>query len=43
MQEIVDIEEMFLPGFECEFHGPYDNEFAGTGVSVVILVANKKQ
>jgi hypothetical protein len=28
-----------LPGMNCIWHGPYDNEFAGTGVSVVILVA----
>lgn len=31
-----------LKGFDCEWHGPFDNEFAGTSVSVVILVANKK-
>ena len=30
-----------LKGFHCEWHGPYDNEFAGTSVSVVILVASK--
>ena len=30
-----------LPGFECEWHGPYDNEFAGTSVSVVILKADR--
>lgn len=29
-------------GFECTWHGPYDNEFPGTSVSVVILVADKK-
>lgn len=28
-----------LPGFSHEWHGPYDNQFAGTSVSVVILVA----
>lgn len=28
-----------LPGFSCEWHGPYDNQFSGTSVSVVILVA----
>lgn len=28
-----------LPGLDCQWHGPYDNEFAGTSVSVVILVA----
>lgn len=30
-----------LPGFSKEWHGPFDNEFEGTGVSVVILVANQ--
>ena len=30
-----------LPGFDCRWHGPYDNEFAGTSVSVVILAADK--
>lgn len=30
-----------LPGTTCQWHGPYDNEFAGTSVSVVILVANR--
>jgi hypothetical protein len=29
-----------LPGLTCEWHGPYDNEFAGTSVSVCILVAS---
>lgn len=29
-------------GVRCEWHGPYHNEFAGTSVSVVILVANKE-
>lgn len=28
-----------LAGLDCQWHGPYDNEFAGTSVSVVILVA----
>jgi hypothetical protein len=28
-----------LPGFECAWHGPYENEFPGTSVSVVILKA----
>ena len=28
-----------LPGMVCNWHGPYDNEFAGTSVSVVILEA----
>jgi len=31
-----------LPGWEIEWHGPYDNEFAGTSVSVVIYVASRK-
>lgn len=31
-----------LPGFNHEWHGPYDNEFAGTSVSVVILVATRR-
>lgn len=30
-----------LPGFDCRWHGPYENEFAGTSVSVVILQADK--
>lgn len=30
-----------LPGFDCTWHGPYDNEFPGTSVSVVILVADR--
>jgi hypothetical protein len=30
-----------LPGLACEWHGPYDNEFSGTGVSVVILKATR--
>jgi hypothetical protein len=30
-----------LPGFDCRWHGPYDNEFAGTSVSVVLLAADK--
>lgn len=30
-----------LPVFNKEWHGPFDNEFAGTSVSVVILVANR--
>lgn len=28
-----------LPGWRCEWHGPYDNEFADASVSVVILIA----
>lgn len=30
-----------LPGFECTWHGPYQDEFIGTSVSVVILVADR--
>lgn len=30
-----------LPGFNKEWHGPFDNEFAGTSVSVVMLVADR--
>ncbi len=30
-----------LPGWDCSWHGPYDNEFPGTSVSVVILVADR--
>ena len=30
-----------LPGFQHQWHGPFDNEFAGTSVSVVILVAKR--
>lgn len=30
-----------LPGFNLAFDGPYSNEFAGTSVSVVILVADR--
>jgi len=30
-----------LPGLAIEWHGPYDNEFAGTSVSVVILKATR--
>lgn len=30
-----------LPDFDCQWHGPYENEFAGTSVSVVILQADK--
>ncbi len=30
-----------LPGFDCRWHGPYDNEFSGTSVSVVILQADR--
>lgn len=28
-----------LPGWRTEWHGPFDNEFAGTSISVSILVA----
>jgi hypothetical protein len=30
-----------LPGFEIEWRGPFDNEFPGTSVSVVMLIARK--
>lgn len=30
-----------LADFDRQWHGPYDSEFAGTSVSVVILVASK--
>lgn len=33
--------EELLAGFVKHWHGPFDNEFAGTGVSVVVLVASK--
>lgn len=29
-------------GFSLQWHGPFDNEFAGTSVSVVILIAERK-
>jgi len=29
-----------LKGLKCTWHGSYDNEFSGTSVSVVILVAD---
>ena len=32
-----------LSGFDCEWHGPFEDQFQGTGVRVVILVANKQQ
>lgn len=31
-----------LPGFACEWRGPYADQFEGTGVTVVMLVAQKK-
>jgi hypothetical protein len=31
-----------LDGLDCEWHGPYPNEFAGTSVSVCILKSTKK-
>lgn len=31
-----------LPGLAHQWHGPFDNQFAGASVSVVILVADKK-
>jgi len=30
-----------LPGWSCVWHGPYENEFAGTSIAVVILMADK--
>ena len=30
-----------LPGFRKEWHGPFDNQFPGASVSVVVLVADK--
>lgn len=30
-----------LPGFTCEWHGPYTEQFEGTGVTVAMLVAQK--
>lgn len=30
-----------LPGCQVKWHGPYDNEFSGTTVSVVIMTANR--
>jgi hypothetical protein len=32
-----------LPGLAKQWHGPFDGEFAGTSVSVVILVAERSQ
>lgn len=32
-----------LPGFNLTFDGPYSNEFSGTSVSVVIVVAEKNK
>lgn len=31
-----------LPGFRKEWHGPFDNQFPGASVSVVVLVADKE-
>jgi len=31
-----------LSGFDCEWRGPFADQFEGTGVSVVMLVAQKK-
>lgn len=33
--------QLDMPGFNMKWYGPYDNEFAGTAVSVVILRADK--
>lgn len=30
-------------GMRCEWHGPYENEFAGTSAAVCILVADKEK
>ncbi|MEN6544470.1 MAG: DUF4942 domain-containing protein [Armatimonadia bacterium] len=30
-----------LPGWDCDWYGPFDNQFAGTSVSVVILTADR--
>lgn len=30
-----------LPGWKCEWHGPFNNQFPGASVSVVILVAER--
>lgn len=32
-----------LPGFSLTWHGPFDNQFPGASVSVVILVAERQQ
>jgi hypothetical protein len=32
----------FLPGFDHEWSQLYENEFDGTGVSTVILTANRR-
>lgn len=32
-----------LPGFRKEWHGPFDNQFPGASVSVVVLVADKDE
>lgn len=33
--------QLDMPGFNMKWYGPYDNEFAGTAISVVILRADK--
>ena len=30
-----------LPGWTLEWQGPFDNEFVGASVSVVLLIADK--
>jgi hypothetical protein len=30
-----------MPGWHVQWHGPFDNEFSGTSVSVVMMVADK--
>lgn len=32
-----------IPGFSIQWHGPFDNQFNGTSVSVVMLVAEQKR
>lgn len=32
-----------LPGFSAKWHGPFSNEFPGTSVDVVVLVADRAQ
>lgn len=34
-------DKFFLPGFICQYSEIYDNKFEGTGINVVILVADK--
>lgn len=34
--------DLLPPGWDCSWHGPYNNEFPGTSVSVVILSATRE-